>query len=162
MKGPGANDITTPGKRLIFHIFSALRQFERVLIPEQNHARFDAEAARGSYGRRKSVVRQEKRRRAQSPLVRGFTVRGVTVRIIPGRTHYAPRSLKPPWATSMGRGCPAAASPPMPCGFSSTRSPIISAISLQALTTPEPIKDWTLTTLEEKLIKIGAKVVRST
>jgi hypothetical protein len=25
---------------------------------------------------------------------------------------------------------------------------------------PEPIKDWSLTTLKEKLIKIGAKVVR--
>ncbi len=29
---------------------------------------------------------------------------------------------------------------------------------LRTLTTPEPIKDWTLTTLKEKLIKIGAKV----
>ena len=27
-------------------------------------------------------------------------------------------------------------------------------------TTPEPIKDWSLTRLKEKLIKIGAKVVR--
>jgi hypothetical protein len=30
---------------------------------------------------------------------------------------------------------------------------------LRTLATPEPIKDWTLTTLREKLIKIGAKVV---
>ncbi|WP_051134345.1 IS1380 family transposase [Methylocystis sp. ATCC 49242] len=30
---------------------------------------------------------------------------------------------------------------------------------LRTLATPEPIKDWTLTTLKEKLIKIGAKVV---
>jgi hypothetical protein len=28
------------------------------------------------------------------------------------------------------------------------------------LATPEPIKDWSLTSLNEKLIKIGAKVVR--
>jgi hypothetical protein len=28
------------------------------------------------------------------------------------------------------------------------------------LATPEPIKDWSLTSLEEKLIKIAAKVVR--
>jgi Transposase DDE domain group 1 len=28
-----------------------------------------------------------------------------------------------------------------------------------ALATPEPIKDWSLTSLKEKLIKIGAKVV---
>jgi hypothetical protein len=27
------------------------------------------------------------------------------------------------------------------------------------LQTPEPIKDWSLTSLKEKLIKIGAKVV---
>ncbi len=29
---------------------------------------------------------------------------------------------------------------------------------LRTPATPEPIKDWSLTTLEEKLIKIGAKV----
>lgn len=31
---------------------------------------------------------------------------------------------------------------------------------LRTLATPEPIKDWSLTSLREKLIKIGAKVVR--
>ena len=31
---------------------------------------------------------------------------------------------------------------------------------LRRLATPEPIKDWSLTNLKEKLIKIGAKVVR--
>jgi hypothetical protein len=30
---------------------------------------------------------------------------------------------------------------------------------LRTLATPEPIKDWSMTTLKEKLIKIGAKVV---
>jgi hypothetical protein len=30
---------------------------------------------------------------------------------------------------------------------------------LRTLATPEPIKDWSLTTLKEKLIKIGAKIV---
>lgn len=30
---------------------------------------------------------------------------------------------------------------------------------LRTLATPEPMKDWSLTTLKEKLIKIGAKVV---
>ena len=30
---------------------------------------------------------------------------------------------------------------------------------MRTLATPEPIRDWTLTTLKEKLIKIGAKVV---
>jgi hypothetical protein len=46
----------------------------------------------------------------------------------------------------------------MRCGSSFMRSPTISAISC-ALATPEPIKDWSLTTLKDKLIKIGAKVV---
>ena len=32
---------------------------------------------------------------------------------------------------------------------------------LRTLATPEPIKDWPMTTLKEKLIKIGAKVVIS-
>ena len=30
---------------------------------------------------------------------------------------------------------------------------------LRTLATPEPIKDWSLTSLKEKLIKIGAKIV---
>ncbi len=30
---------------------------------------------------------------------------------------------------------------------------------MRTLATPEPIKDWSITTLREKLIKIGAKVV---
>ena len=30
---------------------------------------------------------------------------------------------------------------------------------LRTLATPEPIKDWSLTSLKEKLIKIGAKLV---
>jgi len=32
-------------------------------------------------------------------------------------------------------------------------------IFLRTLATPEPIKDWSLTSLKDKLIKIGAKVV---
>ena len=43
-------------------------------------------------------------------------------------------------------------------GSSFTRSPTISATSLRTLATPEPIKDWSLTSLKEKPIKIGAKV----
>ena len=34
-----------------------------------------------------------------------------------------------------------------------------SARFLRTLATPEPIKDWSLTSLKEKLIKIGAKVI---
>jgi hypothetical protein len=38
-------------------------------------------------------------------------------------------------------------------------SPIISATSCAPLATPEPIKDWSLTSLKERLIKTGAKIV---
>jgi DDE family transposase len=47
-----------------------------------------------------------------------------------------------------------------------TNCPIIVAVPvrrpcnfLRTLAMPEPIKDWSMTTLKEKLIKIGAKVV---
>ena len=39
------------------------------------------------------------------------------------------------------------------------RSPTIWAISYAPWRPPEPIGDWSLTSLKEKLIKIGAKVV---
>jgi hypothetical protein len=41
-------------------------------------------------------------------------------------------------------------------GKSETRP---ACLELRTLATPEPIKDWSLTSLKEKLIKIGAKVV---
>jgi hypothetical protein len=41
----------------------------------------------------------------------------------------------------------AARSPPTPCGSSFMPSPIISATSCALLATPEPIKDWSLTSL---------------
>jgi hypothetical protein len=34
-----------------------------------------------------------------------------------------------------------------------------SAVNVITLAMPEPIKDWSLTGLKEKLIKIGAKIV---
>ena len=46
-----AIDTTTPGGRLIFHIFGALGQFERDLIRERTRAGLDAAMAPGSPGR---------------------------------------------------------------------------------------------------------------
>ena len=40
-------DTTTPGGRLVFHIFGALGQFERDLIRERTRAGLEAAAARG-------------------------------------------------------------------------------------------------------------------
>ena len=47
----------------------------------------------------------------------------------------------------------------LPSGFSCTRSPITSASSCARWRCPNAGEPWSLTTLREKLIKIGAKVV---
>jgi DNA invertase Pin-like site-specific DNA recombinase len=44
-------DTTTPGGRLIFHVFGALGQFERDLIRERTRAGLSAAAARGRIGK---------------------------------------------------------------------------------------------------------------
>src|SRR3954449_8521705 len=59
-------DTTTPGGRLIFHVFGALGQFERDLIRERTRAGLDAAAARGRKGGRKPVVTDDRLRRAQA------------------------------------------------------------------------------------------------
>ena len=47
-----AIDTTTPGGRLIFHIFGALAEFERGVIRERTRAGLDAARARGRVGGR--------------------------------------------------------------------------------------------------------------
>jgi DNA invertase Pin-like site-specific DNA recombinase len=81
-----AIDTTTPGGRLVFHIFGALGQFERDLIGERTRAGLAAAAARGRRGGRKPVVTKEKLRRAQALLVQGLTVREAAARIKVGKT----------------------------------------------------------------------------
>jgi DNA invertase Pin-like site-specific DNA recombinase len=61
--GDGAIDTTTASGELIFHIFSALAQFERRLIQERTRAGLAAARARGRKGGRKP-------RRAEEPRVR--------------------------------------------------------------------------------------------
>jgi len=51
----GAIDTTTASGELIFHIFSALAQFERRLIQERTRAGLNAARARGRKGGRKSL-----------------------------------------------------------------------------------------------------------
>ncbi len=46
-------DTTTPGGRLVFHVFAALAEFERDLIRERTHAGLAAARARGRVGGRK-------------------------------------------------------------------------------------------------------------
>lgn len=61
-----AIDTTTPGGRLIFHVFGALGEFERDLIRERTRAGIAAAAARGRKGGRKPSITDEKLRRARA------------------------------------------------------------------------------------------------
>ena len=79
-------DTTTSGGTLIFHLFSALAQFERDLIRERTRAGLSAAAARGRKGGRKAVVTAEKLKRAKMLIERGLTVREAAARIKVGKT----------------------------------------------------------------------------
>ena len=85
-----AIDTTTPGGRLIFHIFGALGQFERDLIGERTRAGLTAAAVRDRKGGRKPVVTDDKLTRA-----RGMVGKGLTVREIAMRLKVAPRRSSP-------------------------------------------------------------------
>ncbi len=70
-----AIDTTTPGGRLIFHVFGALGQFERDLIRERTRAGLTAAAARGRKGGRKPVVTPEKLAKVRQHMAKGLSVR---------------------------------------------------------------------------------------
>lgn len=53
-------DTSTPGGRLVFHVFGAMAQFERDLIRERTHAGLAAARARGRTGGRPSVMTASK------------------------------------------------------------------------------------------------------
>ena len=59
-----------------------------------------------------------------------------------------------------GRGCPATPSATTPCGSSSTPWPTTSPTSCARWRCREEVEQWSLTTLREKLVKIGARIVR--
>jgi DNA invertase Pin-like site-specific DNA recombinase len=81
-----AIDTTTPGGRLVFHLFGALGQFERDLIQERTRAGLVAAATRGRKGGRKPVVTAEKLERARTIIAKGLTVREAAVRLKVGKT----------------------------------------------------------------------------
>lgn len=59
-------DTSTPGGRLVFHVFGALAEFERDLIRERTHAGLAAARARGRTGGRPTVWTPEKLRTAHA------------------------------------------------------------------------------------------------
>jgi DNA invertase Pin-like site-specific DNA recombinase len=81
-----AIDTTTPGGRLVFHLFGALGQFERDLIRERTRAGLAAAASRGRKGGRKPVITAEKLKRAREIVGKGMTVREAAARLKVGKT----------------------------------------------------------------------------
>ena len=69
-------DTTTPGGKLIFHIFASLAEFERALIRERTRAGLAAARARGRQGGRPAVLDANKQRIAQS--LRNDTSQSIT------------------------------------------------------------------------------------
>jgi len=58
-------DTTTPGGRLVFHVFGALASFERELIPERTLAGLAAARERGRLGGRPTVLSPAKLKQAR-------------------------------------------------------------------------------------------------
>jgi DNA invertase Pin-like site-specific DNA recombinase len=54
-------DTTTPGGKLVFHVFGALAEFERDLIRERTHAGLAAARARGRVGGRPKALADPKK-----------------------------------------------------------------------------------------------------
>jgi DNA invertase Pin-like site-specific DNA recombinase len=92
-----AIDTTTPGGRLVFHLFAALGQFERDLIRERTRAGLAAAAARGRTGGRQPVITTDKLRRARELIAKGLSVRDAAVRLKVGKTALY-EALRPPAA----------------------------------------------------------------
>lgn len=59
-------DTTTPGGRLVFHVFGAMAQFERELIRERTQAGLAAARARGRVGGRPTVWTPDKLKTARA------------------------------------------------------------------------------------------------
>jgi DNA invertase Pin-like site-specific DNA recombinase len=81
-----AIDTTTPGGRLVFHLFGALGQFEKDLIQERTRAGLAAAKARGRKGGRKPVITADRLERARVIIGKGLTVREAAVRLKVGKT----------------------------------------------------------------------------
>ena len=82
-------DTTTPGGKLVFHVFAALAEFERDLIRERTSAGLAAARARGRHGGRPSVMTAHRPRWPGRCTTRGST----PSRLLPTRSGSAgPRS----------------------------------------------------------------------
>ncbi len=67
-------DTTTPGGRLVFHIFGSLAEFERDLIRERTQAGLAAARARGRRGGRPTALTPVKRKQAMKMITDGAPI----------------------------------------------------------------------------------------
>ena len=82
-----AIDTTTPGGRLVFHIFGSLSQFEREIIRERTIAGLDAARARGRRGGRPAKLGAKEVEAARAMLVgSGLTFAEVAAQLGVGRS----------------------------------------------------------------------------
>jgi DNA invertase Pin-like site-specific DNA recombinase len=72
-----AIDTTTPGGKLVFHIFAALAEFERDLIRERTTAGLAAARARGRTGGRPAVMTRPNRLAREMYASRQYTVAAI-------------------------------------------------------------------------------------
>jgi DNA invertase Pin-like site-specific DNA recombinase len=93
-------DTTTPGGRLVFHLFGALAQFERDLIRERTRAGLKAAGDRDRRGGRQPVVSAEKLAKAKHFLANGLNVREAAKRVKIGKTALY-EALKAPSITNI-------------------------------------------------------------
>lgn len=84
-----AIDTTTPGGRLVFHIFGALAEFERSIIRERTRAGLDAARARGRRGGRPPKLREKDLVAARAMLAN----EAITVEDIARRLQVSPATL---------------------------------------------------------------------
>ena len=75
-------DTTTPGGRLVFHVFSALAQFEREIIIERSRAGVAAARARGRVGGRPSTMTPAKLSKARQLRERGELTLEETAKVV--------------------------------------------------------------------------------
>ncbi|CAI3948250.1 Site-specific DNA recombinase SpoIVCA/DNA invertase PinE (SpoIVCA) (PDB:1GDT) [Commensalibacter communis] len=79
-------DTTTPGGKLVFHLFGALAQFERDLIKERTRAGLKAARDQGRIGGRPVVMTDEKLKKAKEYLQKGLNVQEAAARIKVSKT----------------------------------------------------------------------------
>jgi len=84
-----AIDTTTPGGRLVFHVFGALAEFERSIIRERTKAGLDAARARGRKGGRPPALSPKDLAAAKALLADP----AITVEDVARRLNVAPSTL---------------------------------------------------------------------